>query len=182
MSSDDTTRFLEPRKEAFNLGNLFEPMIVYNLIPRLFYACLEKNMPIEVNIHWLKMIWSAVTGDGEWDESPWKRPVLNLARYDSLYRVTTEALIPDYFARRKKHREQIKEAFRYALNYYTDEDFDEVCSHLLLPFIMPREMKALHITIWEIMFLGEDWLIENKADYIISNDRKDFLRQLNERK
>jgi hypothetical protein len=123
-----------------------------------------------VNYHWLSHIFGTLTGGADDDLTPWRG--INANNEESVIKLVSECLRPDFYNLKIGTRLRLKETFRYALNFYSDSDLKQAFESALPPFRTPDDIRLLYQRIWREMFEGESFEIQDASQYQELNDRK----------
>lgn len=111
------------------------------------------------------MIWQALSEDPNMDSS---LLALNLSNEKSLSLVLTELIKPSYDNFPYFIKDRCKNSFAYAINFYDEKLLSRLYESAIPLFDPPNNMsmKQFYVTVWESLFPGESFLINNPEEYI----------------
>jgi hypothetical protein len=66
--------------------------------------------------------------------------------------------------------DHLKEIFRYALNTFSDAQFNHALNGILPPFRTPQHLRRFYEQLWDALFENEAWKIECLDEYIVSDE------------
>ncbi len=129
------------------------------------------DSPIRVNAYWLNEFLAKAGWHFDMDDHPLNR--LNMENATSRAILCEDYLIPKLRELSATQRRLVKETLRYALNFFSQKDW-EWYTQDALPDITdsPEEMFT---DVWGMLFPGEPWHLDSDEGYFRHDDRDDAL-------
>ncbi|WP_208013292.1 hypothetical protein [Meiothermus sp. CFH 77666] len=120
---------------------------------------------IIVNSHWLHQIF-ATLGEGN-EERAQDIANLNMINPSSIRKLVENHIRPYFEFMPRKSAQRVKESWRYALSALPNSALQALHleDELELPFELPHDVRKFFQDIWEEMFPGEPWQIEDLSVY-----------------
>ena len=111
------------------------------------------------------MIWQALSEDPNMDAS---LVGLNLSNENSLSLAFRKLIKPFYDNFPYFIKDRCKNSLAYAINFYDEKLLSRLYESAIPLFEPPKNMsmKQFYVTVWEGLFPGESFLINNPEEYI----------------
>jgi hypothetical protein len=108
----------------------------------------------------LHLLLGPLAGLADDDEEACKYAILDANDECQVKPIIERLISPHFLVLEPKRREAVKTALKYYLSK-PDAQFDRVFDSLLPPFSAPDNARNFFVWIWEVLFDGEDYQLDN---------------------
>ncbi|ELY3805381.1 hypothetical protein SMX72_003989 [Cronobacter sakazakii] len=119
----------------------------------------------KISNSYVSMVWQSLAEDPNMDSS---FIGLNLSNEESLDLVLKGLIKPSYDNLPPFIKDRCKNSFAYAISFYDEKQLKRLYESAIPVFDPPSKisMREFYIIVWDILFPGEDFMINNPDDYI----------------